>query len=101
MDDLTGQVFGNYRLIRLIGSGGFASVYEGEHNLLNTKVAVKILGRLESYETERFLQEAKIIADLRHPNIIRLLDFAIKDGQPFLVMGYAANGTLANRHPKR
>jgi serine/threonine protein kinase/tetratricopeptide (TPR) repeat protein len=100
MDDLTGQVYGNYRLIRLIGSGGFASVYEGEHNLLNTKVAVKILGRLESYETERFLQEAKIIADLRHPNIIRLLDFAIQDGRPFLVMEYAASGTLADRHPK-
>lgn len=100
MDDLLGQNYGNYRLVRLIGSGGFASVYEGEHILLGIKVAVKILGRLEPHETGRFLQEAKIIADLHHPNIIRLLDFAIQDGQPFLVMEYAASGTLADQHPK-
>lgn len=102
MDDLIGQIYGSYRLIRLIGSGGFANVYLGEHKLLSTKAAIKILGvdRLEEHETERFLQEAKIIAELRHPNIIRLLEFSIQDGRPFLVMEYVPGGTLADLHVK-
>lgn len=101
MDDLLGQIYGSYRLVRLIGSGGFATVYQGEHILLNIKVAVKVLGRLEPHETERFLQEAKIIADLHHPNIIRLLDFAIQDGRPFLCDGVCRQWNSSRPTPER
>lgn len=102
MDFFPGQVLGNYRLVRLIGKGGFASVYQGEHSHLGTKAAIKILdaSNLSEHETEDFLQEARIIAELRHPNIIRLLDFSIQDGRPFLVMEYISEGTLAEQYAR-
>ena len=53
-----------------------------------------------SEEKERFYTEARTIARLAHPHIVRILDFDIEDGILFLVMEYAPNGTLRQRHPK-
>ena len=65
-----GQRLGNYRLIRLLGEGGFAEVYLGEHVFLGTRAAIKIfLVRLADEEMERFLKEVRTIAGLTHPNI--------------------------------
>ncbi len=73
---------GKYRLTRFIGEGGMASVYEGTHEKLGTKVAVKILNPILTANKQirmRFENEAKFMASLDHPNITRVLDF---DEQP-------------------
>ncbi len=102
MADRTGQRLGNYRLTQLLGRGGFAEVYLGEHVRLGTHAAVKVLyTRLaSSEEVESFEQEARTIAHLRHPHIVRVLDFDVVDNTPFLVMDYAPNGTLRKLHPR-
>ena len=101
MVDHVGQQLGNYRLSRLIGHGGFAEVYLGEHIHLNTQAAIKVLQiRLTGSHLEQFRNEARTIASLVHPNIVRVLDFGVEDDIPFLVMDYAPNGTLRQRHPR-
>lgn len=102
MSDRLGQQFGNYRLIKVLGRGGFAEVYLAEHLHLPRQAAIKILQtRLPDQQaSERFLQEALTIARLEHPNIVCLLDFGVEDSTPYLVMTYAANGTLRQRYPR-
>src|SRR6266568_5274163 len=96
-----GQRLGNYRVIRLLGQGATASVYLAEHVHLGTQAAIKVLtARLVSEEGEQFRQEARTIARLEHPHIVRVLDFGVEDSIPFLVMAYAPGGTLRQRHPK-
>jgi WD40 repeat protein len=96
-----GQQFGNYRIIRLLGEGGFAEVYLGEHLHLDTQAAIKVLHtQLTSDDVEQFRSEARTIARLEHPNIIRVLDFGIEGKTPYLVMSYAPNGTLRQYHGK-
>lgn len=96
-----GQQLGHYRLIRLLGQGGFAEVYLGEHIHLNTQVAVKVLHtRLAETDTQEFKNEAQMVARLLHPHIVRVLDFGVENGLPYLVMDYAPNGTLRNFLPK-
>lgn len=99
----TGIQIANYRLGRLLGKGGFAEVYEAEHAFLGTKAAVKLL--LTSFVSEtdiqNFLQEARTIATLNHPNIVHMLDFGIDshEATPYLLMDFAPGGSLRNRHP--
>jgi len=102
LEDRVGQQLGNYRLVRLLGRGGFAEVYLGEHLRLGTSAAVKILHtRLANKgEVESFQKEAHTIASLEHPHIVRVFDFDVINGTPFLVMSYASGGTLRQRHPK-
>jgi predicted ATPase/serine/threonine protein kinase/DNA-binding CsgD family transcriptional regulator len=101
MTDRVGQQLGNYRLLNLIGRDNFADVYLGEHLHLNTQAAIKVLHtRLTSEESEKLRTEARTMARLAHPHIVRILDFDVEDGIPFLVMEYAPNGTLRQRHPK-
>ncbi len=102
MADRIGQQLGNYRLTRLLGQGGFADVYLGEHVYLRTLAAVKVLQTRLSNDSdlERFLNEARTVGHLSHPNIVRVLDFGVASETPFLVMDYAPSGTLRQRHPK-
>ncbi len=101
MTDRIGQRLGNYRLLRLLGQGGFSEVYLGEHVFLGTLAAIKVLRvRLVAEEMEAFQNEARTIAGLRHPNILRVLEFGLEDTIPFLVMEYAPNGSLRQRHPR-
>ncbi|GCE22298.1 serine/threonine-protein kinase [Dictyobacter kobayashii] len=97
-----GQQFGNYRLTSLIGRGGFAEVYLGEHVYLKTQAAIKILQtRLSKEEQERFYAEARTVAHLQHECIVRVLEFGLKDGSiPYLVMEYASGGTLREQLPR-
>ncbi len=101
MADRVGQQLGNYRLTHLIGRGGFAEVYLGEHVRLGTQTAVKVLHTrlVENDEVERFQQEARTIAHLDHPHIVRVLDFDVQEDIPFLIMSYAPHGNLRKRHP--
>src|SRR2546421_5505439 len=101
MSEKVGQQLGNYRLVRLLGEGGFAQVYLGEHIYLNTQAAIKVLNaQLTSDSVEEFRTEARTVARLVHPNIVRVLDFGVDSMTPFLVLDYAPNGTLRQQHPR-
>ncbi len=102
MTDRVGQQLGNYRLVSLLGRGGFAEVYLGQHLRLNMQAAIKVLHThlADAADIQNFHREAQTIASLIHPHIVRVLDFDVKDGVPFLVMDYAPNGSLRRQHPK-
>src|SRR6266849_1355120 len=100
--DRVGQRFGDYWLRRRLGGGGFGDVYLGEHVQTKSLAAVKVLHiRLTRSEDLRaFINEVRTFR-LQHPHIVRVLDVGIaSDETPFLVMAYAPNGTLRDRHPK-
>ncbi len=101
MAERVGQRLGNYHLLRLLGQGGVAQVYLGKHLRLGTQAAIKLLfTHLSEDDVEQFLAEARVLARLEHPHIIRILDFDVEQDIPFLVMSYAPNGTLRQRYPK-
>ncbi len=101
MPDYVGQQLGSYQLIQMLGQGHWGSVYLGEHVHLRTQAAIKLLhGPWDESEVEGFLGEARTLAYLRHPHIVRVLDFGVQQGTPFLVMEYAPGGTLRQLHPK-
>lgn len=94
-----GQVINNkYRLLRLIGDGGMGSVYEARHEILGTTVALKFLhpelSRRENL-VRRFLQEARVSAQIQSPHIVNVIDV---DQQPgglaYIVMEYLEGSTL-------
>jgi serine/threonine protein kinase len=76
--ELLNKTIGKYKLTHFIGEGGMASVYEGTHEKLGTKVAIKILNPILTANKQirqRFENEAKFMASLEHPNITRVIDF--------------------------
>src|SRR5690242_10642025 len=96
-----GQQFGNYRLEKLLGRGGFASIYLGKHQYLETRVAIKILdAQLTNEGIQKFCTEARIVAHLVHRHIVRVLDFELQNNIPFLVMDYAPRGSLRRLYPE-
>ena len=102
MTNLIGHQLGNYRLTRPLGKGGFAVVYLGEHLHLKTLAAIKVLHQVQltTDEEEKFCNEAKTIANLKHAHIIGVLDYGIQESTstPYLVMDYASRGTLRQRY---
>jgi serine/threonine protein kinase len=95
------QQLGNYRILNRLGGGGYADVYLGEHIYLKTQAAIKVLRtHISGEDVETFRNEAFTIAHLSHPHIVRLLDFAVENHVPFLIMEYAPHGNLRQRHPK-
>ena len=91
---------GKYRLDRLIGDGGMGTVYEAEHVLLGVRVAVKVLhGDLARRPDlgERFLQEARVAAQIRSPYVVQVTDVdKTPDGTAYLVMELLTGEPLAN-----
>ncbi len=96
------ETLGNYRLLRLLGEGGFSRVYLGEHLYLKTFAAIKVPKlRLESGDLEDFLNEARRGVGLRHPNVLRTLECGVEGGtQPYIIMDYAPGGTVRRRYPQ-
>lgn len=92
-----------YKVGAEIGRGGMSVVYAAVHDKLKTRHAVKVLDVPQNNETGRtlaakFLAEARILATLRHPNIVRVTDYGtLDDGRPFFVMDYIPGGSLAER----
>lgn len=82
-------VDGKYRILRQLGEGGMAVVYEAENTRLGNRFALKEMHRaLGTTRTgiDRFLREATTLAKLNHPNIVRVHDVVTHDGVPILVM---------------
>jgi len=99
----TDIVKGRYRLIRELGRGAFGAVYLAKDTHENDReVAVKMLATRisEPAQQKAFRDEANLIAGWNHPNIVNILDNGIEDETPFIVIGYAPNGTLRQSHPK-
>ncbi len=95
-----GQRIGHYRLLRLIGEGGMASVWlaDRDDGAFSHQVAVKCLktGLATPESRARFLREQQILAQLQHPNIARLYDAGISDdGVPYIVMEWVDGSPLA------
>ncbi len=101
-DPLLGQHMGSYRLTRLLGSGGGANIYLGEHRFVKaTYAAIKIpKDHFNDQEIRQFCKEASTLFRLVHPHIIRVVDFGVEGVTPYLVMDYAPNGSLRERYPK-
>ncbi|GAP21715.1 serine/threonine protein kinase [Leptolinea tardivitalis] len=99
----------NYRIERTIGQGAFGEVFLATHTGLNGKRAVKVLLRDEAgigssdYEEyrNRFRQESQLMEWFSHPNVIRVYDFQEEDNTLFLIMEYAAGGSLKTRLEKK
>ena len=93
-----GFCLGPYVLHDQIGRGGMGVVYLAEHNELRRKVAIKVLvvGKDNDAKlaTERFLREARAVAALDHPNIIRIFDVGRHNDTPYLVTEYVTGETL-------
>ena len=103
-NDAIGKQIGNYRITAELGSGGFADVYLGQHIIFADKppVAIKLLyARLKLKEREQFIQEAQFLHRLQHPHILPVLDAGFQDGIPYIIMEYAAQGSLQDRLDKQ
>ena len=88
---------GKYKVLERIGSGGMGSVFLCEHKLMRRKVAVKVLPTSQAHDPsalQRFHREARAVAALDHPNIVRAYDIDQEDNLHFLVMEYVDGSSL-------
>src|SRR5215470_7450166 len=88
---------GKYKVLERLGSGGMGSVYLCEHTLMRRRAAVKILPQAKAEDPaalERFYREARAVAALDHPNIVRAYDIDQDDNLHFLVMEYVDGASL-------
>lgn len=91
IDDLEGKIIGGCRIERKIGQGGMGAVFKAQHLALSIPVALKLLlpsAIVNPGAVERFLQEARAAAKLRHPAIIGVMDVGVDHGYNYLIMEY-------------
>jgi hypothetical protein len=86
---------GGYEIIGELGRGGMGVVFLARQPSLDRLVAIKLLAIDDPALAERLEQEARRLADLRHPNIVTVIDVGREQGQPFYVMTYCGGGTLS------
>ena len=94
---------GRYKIIRELGRGGMAIVYQATDPAFNRTVAIKILPRQFTHDPTfrgRFKREAQTIALLEHPAIVPVYDFGEEGDQPYLVMKFMDGGSLADKISK-
>ena len=100
MIDIGSVVNGKYRLVRILGDGGMGSVYEAMHAVLGTRVAIKVLHPELARRTglvERFLQEARVAAQIRSPHVVQVIDVdRTPDGHAYIVMELLEGEPLSN-----
>src|SRR6516225_6481023 len=95
-----GQTLGRFILLDTVGQGAFGTVYKARDPELDRVVAVKVprAGNLAGpEELDRFLREARSVAQLRHPSIVTVHDVGQADGVPYLVSDFVRGMTLADR----
>jgi eukaryotic-like serine/threonine-protein kinase len=88
---------GKYALQRRLGEGGMGAVYVAEHVALRHLVAIKVMhgpATNDEIAVRRFLREARAMAALDHPNIVRVLDFGVDQGAPYIAMDYLKGKSL-------
>ncbi len=88
---------GKYKVLERLGSGGMGQVFLCEHKLMRRKVAVKVLPTAKAEDPsslDRFYREARAVAALDHPNIVRAYDIDQDDNLHFLVMEYVDGASL-------
>jgi eukaryotic-like serine/threonine-protein kinase len=95
-----GMLKDRYRVVRLLGRGGMASVWLGQDDMLDRPVAVKVLSDAIASDpafVARFRREAKVAAGLWHPNLVGIYDYAEVDERPYLVMEFVPGEDLGAR----
>lgn len=103
MNNLIGQSLGRYHILVQLGQGGMAIVYKAYDTRLDRDVAIKIIRRGAfppeqiDHILKRFEREARSLARLSHPNILKVLDYGEHEGSPYLVLEYQPGGTLKQR----
>lgn len=102
MDSLIGTIVADrYQVLRLLGRGGMGRVYEVELTQLKKRYAIKVLAEQLAGKKDallRFRREAEIVASLKHPNIIEIIDWAtLDDGRPLYVMELLEGTDLEER----
>ncbi len=92
------MVIGRYEIVQKLGEGGMGVVFLAKDPTLGRSVAIKIISKRATGESERiqsrFLQEAKLVALLNHPAIVSIFDLGEHAGQPYIVMEYVAGLSL-------
>ena len=95
-----GRVIANHRLVAEIGSGGMGRVYYAEHTVIGRRAAIKILNPAISRDaaiTSRFLNEAKAVNEIRHPNVVEITDLGNEGDLHYIVMQFLEGETLGER----
>lgn len=99
-DERVGTIFAErYRIRRRIARGSMGVVYEAEQLQLGRSVAIKVLAASPHQVASkdlgaRFLREASLLSKLTHPNTVRVFDYGVEDGRPYLVMEFVRGPTL-------
>lgn len=89
-----------YRILEPIGRGGMGQVFLAEDPTLERRVAIKMIAAplaAEAAARSRFLREARAMAGIEHPHVVRVYAFGEAEGQPYIVMEYVEGETLAAR----
>jgi eukaryotic-like serine/threonine-protein kinase len=98
---MIGETIGSYRVVEKLGEGGMGAVYVAQHSLIGRRAAIKVLLPALSSDqgvVNRFFNEARATAQLKHPNIIDVYDFGYHaNGSAFLIMELLEGETLAAR----
>jgi eukaryotic-like serine/threonine-protein kinase len=96
-DPFVGAVLGRHRLTRLLGEGGMGLVYEGTHQELGRRAAIKTLHERYARSADvrqRFLREGQAASQVRHPNVVHIYDVGVEGDQPYLVMEFLEGSDL-------
>src|SRR5215470_15675130 len=98
-DKLIGTRLGDYQVRELLGNGGMATVYKGYDPALDRHVAIKVIsatGQPGDFAA-RFQREARVVARLRHPNIVHIYHFGVQHDIIYMVQELLAGPTLERR----
>ena len=89
----------NYEIGQMTGRGGVAEVYKATHKLLDRTVAVKVISHAKSGDVadKRFLKEARVVAGLRHSNIVSIYDVGILENKYYIIMEFLEGGDLKQK----
>jgi serine/threonine protein kinase len=93
---MLGRKIKGYQLAEVLGRGGMGCVYRAQHPLIGKQVAIKVLQGVQSPSmVSRFVLEAKTVNDIRHENLIDILDFdELEEGNPYIIMEYLEGRSL-------
>src|SRR5687767_14827362 len=99
VDPAIGREIGSYQIVELLGAGGMGRVYRAKHPHIGKEVAVKLLRRELSSDSEvatRFLREARAVNEIRHENLIDVIDFGqTPEGECYIIMECLSGQSLS------